>query len=256
MNAGGIQTVVTQLADDYQPGGQAWNPDREDIVRLLESGRYESIEPIYYGSNHTFLVTISADGAGQSLAVYKPARGEYPLYDFPHGTLYKREVGAWLLDNILGWGLVPPTVSSRGKYGLGSLQLFIDALPSAEVRIESLQPIALLDVLLNNADRKIEHCLPVAGGRLWAIDHGLTFHIQPKLRTILWHFASTPIPARQLEDIERLRRIMERRRDARVVLLGELLSGPEWRALEQRVRRVLDLGAFPDPRQKPVPYRW
>lgn len=248
--------MVAQPSEAFQPGGQAWNPDRSDVIQLLSAARYESIQPIYYGSNHTFLVNVSAAEAGESLAVYKPARGEYPLYDFPQGTLYKREIAAWLVDSILGWKLVPPIVSSRGKYGVGSLQLFIDSLSSAEVDIAALQPIALLDVLLNNADRKIDHCLPVSEGRLWAIDHGLAFHIQPKLRTFLWHFAGESIPRGQLEDIERLRRALNGRKPPYAAQLPELLSRPEYRALEERVRRVLELEAFPDPRYKPVPYRW
>ena len=103
----------------FQPGGQAWDPDRPDILELLQIADQSQVYPIYQGSNHTFLTVLDAGEAGKSLAVYKPARGEYPLYDFPSGTLYKREIGAWLVDRILGWHLVPPTVESGGKYGSG-----------------------------------------------------------------------------------------------------------------------------------------
>jgi hypothetical protein len=190
------------------------------------------------------------------LAVYKPARGEYPLHDFPHGTLYRREIAAWVLDRLLGWSIVPPTVQTKGVYGVGSLQLFIEAMPEAEIEIERLRRMALFDVIANNADRKVDHCLPAPDGKLWGIDHGLTFHAQGKLRTVLWHFAGTRLTREERSDIERLLRTLSESGRDEVRQLRQLISGAEWRALCMRLERLLDTGAFPDPRYKPVPYRW
>lgn len=237
-------------------GGRAWNPERRDIVQLLSASSHSDVQPIYYGSNHTFLVTLDAAEYGRSYAVYKPARGEYPLYDFAAGTLYRREVGTWLVDTLLGWNVVPPTVVSQGKYGVGSLQLFIESATSAEVELVQLRRMALLDVLVNNADRKAEHCLPGSDGRLWAIDHGLTFHVQPKLRTILWHFAGQRLSRPERRDVRRLGVMLASATDPRAAQLEELLSLTEWIALKERLARLLATGTFPDPRQKSVPYRW
>lgn len=243
-------------ADDYQPGGHAWHPERPDILHLLRTATHDSTQPIYYGSNHTFLVTLDGGDAGTSYAVYKPARGEYPLYDFPSGTLYRREIATWLVCALLGWQVVPPTVATSGEFGKGSLQLFIETVASVEVALDDLRPMALLDVIVNNADRKSEHCLPGAEGRIWGIDHGLTFHVQPKLRTVLWHFAGTKLRRAECKDLERLLGAIRRRADPCSQELVDLLSSAELRALEARARSVLSSGAFPDPRYKPVPYRW
>ena len=242
--------------EGFQTGGRAWDPQRSNIEQLLAGADYRQLQPIYYGSNHCFLVTLECGEAGCSYAVYKPARGEYPLYDFPSGTLYKREVGSWLVNKLLGWNLVPPTVVSRGRYGVGSLQLFIEAETEGELELRELQRLALLDAVLNNADRKADHCLVANGGKLWGIDHGLTFHAHPKLRTILWHFAGKEIPKCEREDLRCLLTIMEQGTDPDVRALRELISGTEWRALLQRLSRLVESCRFPDPRYKPVPYRW
>jgi hypothetical protein len=249
-------TPWTQEPLLFQDAGHAWHPCRPDIVPLLEGAEHRDCRPIYYGSNHTFLVTLRSPGAGDSLAVYKPARGEYPLHDFPHGTLYRREIAAWVLDRLFGWSIVPPTVQTKGVYGVGSLQLFIEAMPEAEIEIERLRRMALFDVIANNADRKVDHCLPAPDGKLWGIDHGLTFHAQGKLRTVLWHFAGTRLTREERSDIERLLRTLSESGRDEVRQLRQLISGAEWRALCMRLERLLDTGAFPDPRYKPVPYRW
>lgn len=239
----------------YQPGGQAWSPDRPDILELLATSDRAQMYPIYQGSNHTFLAMLDAGERGRSLAVYKPARGEYPLYDFPAGTLYRREIGGYLLDSLLGWSVVPPTVEAVGQYGVGSLQVFIESPEEAEIEIGELRRIALLDAMLNNADRKADHCLPGLDGRLWAIDHGLTFHVQPKMRTVLWHFAGSPLTEEERGDIERAcAELKEQRGEA--ARLRELISAGEWRALVWRIERMLDSGRLPNPKYKPVPYRW
>lgn len=242
--------------DGFQARGQAWSPFRADIVQLLEESPHRQLQPIYYGSNHCFLVTLDGGEAGQSLAVYKPARGEYPLYDFANGTLYRREVASWLVNKLLGWNLIPPTVVARGRHGVGSLQLYVESYPEGEIEVVELQRLALLDVLLNNADRKSDHCLLGEEGKLWGIDHGLTFHVHPKLRTVLWHFAGSSIPRSECADLERLARDLAKGTRQEVRDIREYISRSEWQALRDRLDRALASGRFPDPRYKPVPYRW
>jgi hypothetical protein len=241
-------------ADGFQPQSQAWDPFRPDIIELLQGAQPRRLQTIYYGSNHCFLVTLEHPEAGSSLAVYKPARGEYPLYDFPSGTLYRREVGSWLVNDLLGWQLVPPTVVTQGRYGEGSLQLFIESVEQGEIEVDELRRVALLDAVLNNADRKPDHLLLAEDNRIWCIDHGLTFHAQSKLRTILWHFAGCDLSAEEREDLAALKRSLHR--DPRAAELRRLISGVEWRALCDRVQRIVDDGRFPNPRYKPIPYRW
>lgn len=241
--------------EGYQPGGNAWHPDRPDLLELLATARHTRMQPIYYGSNHTFLVTLDAGADGTSLCVYKPARGEYPLYDFPPGTLYAREVAMWVLSRMLGWRVVPPTIAGSGRHGVGSLQLFIEAAPQAEIDATDLRKLVLLDLLANNADRKAEHCLPGPNNTLWGIDHGLTFNVQPKLRTVLWHFAGEPIAEEECTRVRELLHCMTGP-DPLAVQLRRLLSRQEVRALRQRASHLLELGQFPNPRYKPVPYRW
>ncbi len=196
-------------------------------------------------SNATFLVEVALDGE-TTLAVYKPERGERPLWDFPPG-LYRREIAAYLLSEALGWGLVPPTAPREGPLGEGSLQIFVPAdfrqhyftlLEQAEHR-DALQRICLFDLVANNADRKSGHCLFVPDDRIYAIDNGLTFHAEPKLRTVIWDFGEEPIAAGLLED---LRRAVG---EALPSGLCELLDPDEQRALRRRARGLLRAGHFP-----------
>lgn len=248
--------VNHERTSGYQSRGLAWDPFRSDIVQLLQRAEHERVQPIYYGSNHSFLITLEAGEAGRSLSVYKPKRGEYPLYDFPSGTLYRREVASWLVAKLLGWGLVPPTVVTSGMHGVGSLQIYIEAEQEGEIRIEDLRHMALLDVLLNNADRKAEHCLLGDNNALWGIDHGLTFHAQPKLRTVLWHFAGSPMLEHEREDLRRFDRALGKGVEPEAAQLRDLVSSAEWFALCDRLHRLIESGRFPNPRYKPVPYRW
>lgn len=239
-----------------QAQGYAWNPLRPDILDLLRESRHASVEPIYFGSNHCFLVTLESSTSGESLAVYKPARGEYPLYDFPQGTLYKREIASWQINDLLGWNVIPATVSSNGRFGPGSLQVFIESQESGDIDVGELQRLVLLDVLLNNADRKPEHCLLGDDGKLWGIDHGLTFHVQPKMRTILWHFAGESVPHDMYADVARVLRCLQRDNAAERRSLRALVTGAELEAFMRRLTFVADSGRYPDPRHKAVPYRW
>jgi hypothetical protein len=236
-----------------QPAGTSWAADDPQVVPLLRSAAITRCRPIMWGSNGTFLVTMQGqDGAGESHAVYKPKRGESPLWDFPQGSLYKREVGTFMVSEALGWALVPPTIVRNGPYGMGSMQLFIEHDPEDYFRSpalrdpQSAEAIALLDLVLNNADRKSEHCLKALDGRTWAIDHGLTFHAEPKLRTVIWDFAGQPIRSDLLEDLRRLRDAL-RPAASLYTELSTLVCEEEIAATRRRLGRLLKTGLHPDP---------
>lgn len=224
-----------------------------DILKLLTTGELEVKGLLPWSSNYTLLALVrNADMQG--LAVYKPRRGERPLWDFPRGTLCQRETAAYLLSDALGWMLVPPTVLRDGPYGIGSVQLFINADQEAHlITIQEeggyerqLERLAIFDVLANNADRKSGHCLKDEDGQLWAIDHGICFHTEPKLRTVLWEFAGEPIDNDILSDLHRLHQHLQPggEHDA---LFDNLLSSGEVQALHRRLSRLLKTGKHPDP---------
>jgi uncharacterized repeat protein (TIGR03843 family) len=222
---------------------------------LLGSPSLEVLGLLPNSSNYTYLARLEPPPGtkGEALAVYKPAQGESPLWDFPTGSLHRREVASYRLARFLGWPLIPPTVTRRqAPMGIGSLQLFIPAESSRaffalrDARIEELLPVALFDVLANNADRKAGHHLQDASGRIWVIDHGLTFHVDPKLRTIIWDFAGEPLPASFRPDLERA--LAGFRSGALAAELKGLISGRELALLERRLGGVLDPGwRFPSP---------
>ncbi|MBI2494072.1 MAG: SCO1664 family protein [Candidatus Rokubacteria bacterium] len=196
-------------------------------------------------SNVTLLVELE-HGATTALAIYKPARGERPLWDFPPG-LWKRELAAYLLSEALGWGCVPPTVAREGPYGEGALQLFVEAdferhyftLVEEPAHHAQLQRICVFDLVANNADRKAGHCLLDAAGAIWAIDNGLCFHVEPKLRTVIWEFGGAAIPPALLDDLRRLVTA------GPPEPLAELLAPEEPKALLARARAVVKAGEFP-----------
>ncbi|HEY7649087.1 MAG TPA: SCO1664 family protein [Methylomirabilota bacterium] len=196
-------------------------------------------------SNATFLVEVTADGL-KALAVYKPGRGERPLWDFPP-CLYRREVAAYLLSEALGWGLVPPTLEREGPLGPGSLQAFIAAdfeqhyftLRDDPRRHDLLRKVCAFDLVANNADRKSGHCLLGPDGGIYAVDNGLTFHVEPKLRTVIWDFGGKVIPRPILKDLKRLvaRGLPEK--------LAALLDDEEREAVLVRALGMVEAGRFP-----------
>ena len=226
-------------------------------MELLSAGSIEIEGRMPWSSNNTFLVTVADGDERQVPAIYKPGRGERPLWDFPDG-LYRREVAAFELAESLGWSFVPPTVEVHdGPFGPGSLQLFVEAdfeqhyftLLEEPSHHRQLKRMATFDVLANNADRKGGHCLVDGDGRIWGIDHGLCFHVQPKLRTVIWDFAGQPIEADDASDVQRW---LERGPSSR---LAELLHPEECRALQKRARRLLETGCLPEP-WTDHPYPW
>lgn len=203
-------------------------------------------------SNYTFLARLGPHEPDGLLAVYKPARGESPLWDFPSGTLYKREVAAYELSKVLGWPRIPPTVVRKiGPQGAGAMQQFVDAdgrhfLSEQSARRDVWIRVALFDVLANNADRKSGHCLFDAQDNVWVIDHGLTFHTDPKLRTVIWDFSGERLPGDLCGDLERALIQLEKGRLAGV--LANLLSREEIATLRRRLRAALDPAwRFPSP---------
>jgi len=193
--------------------------DLQTILTLLQEGRLEIQGRFVSSSNYTFYTLVN-DGAQQTFAVYKPTQGERPLWDFPAETLALREVAAFLVSEALGWRLVPPTVyRPEGPYGAGSLQFFIQAepdvhyfnLPASDK--PELRRVALFDLLINNADRKGGHLLKDLSGKMWVIDHGICFHAEKKLRTVIWDFAGEPIADDLLADVAQLRDRLKSERD-------------------------------------------
>ncbi len=240
------------MADLSNGDHQTLSP--EDALDFLATGEIDVQGLIPRGSNYTVLVQVKK-GELQAFAVYKPSRGENPLWDFPYGTLALREMAAYLVSEALGWDLVPPTVFRDGPEGPGIVQLYIDADPRKhyftlnEQFRKQFKRIALFDILINNADRKSGHCLCDRDGHIWAIDHGVCFHEDPKLRTVIWEFAGHKIGGGLLRDLRSFRDRLNSETDAITMALRELLDARELAALRQRADRLIARGHFPLPDQ-------
>ncbi|MCY4424213.1 MAG: SCO1664 family protein [Acidimicrobiaceae bacterium] len=215
-------------------------------LTLLAEGDVELMGRMPYSSNATFLVDVAHDGL-DAQAIYKPVRGERPLWDFPSGLAH-REEGAFLVDRALGWDLVPPTVVRDDlPFDAGSLQLFMPSnfeehyftLVSEDRFGQELRRICAFDIVINNTDRKSGHCLLGTDGTIWAIDNGLSFHCQFKLRTVIWDFAGERLPDGVRRD---LRGLLE------AGLPGSLaaaLTPQEQDATLERTQNLLAAGRFP-----------
>ncbi len=229
---------------------------------LLAQGEMGECRLVAQGSNYTFFTVLTNGDQQESQAVYKPQRGEAPLWDFPDGTLYLREYATYLVSESLGWSFVPPTVIRDGEFGIGSVQMYVESDPDAnyftlfEAYRDEMMRVCAFDVLINNADRKASHCLLGDDGRIWCIDHGVTFHDQYKLRTVIWDFAGEPVPEVILKDLDGLLQgfgeaggIGER--------LTLLLSRSEVDAVRRRVDGLLESRTFPLPGpERSVPWPW
>jgi uncharacterized repeat protein (TIGR03843 family) len=254
--------------------------DTAAILSVLSTGDIEVKGRLRWSSNATFLVAVRPRGpaSGRSLgtgpsgggkltdnggarrpmlAIYKPTKGERPLWDFPRG-LWKREVAAYELATALGWDIVPPTTPRPdAPLGPGSLQYFVDALVEEHYfslleepeHHEALRRIAVFDLIVNNADRKSGHCLVDRRGHIWAIDNGLCFHTEPKLRTVIWDFAGDRIRPELLAGLEPLSRA-----EVPEVVTG-LLDEEEIDAISARAASVFSRGKFPEP-SGDFPYPW
>ncbi len=236
-------------------------PPTEQVLTILESGAFTPKGKFLWGSNFTFLVEVTHT-TGDVLAVYKPTRGERPLWDFPSATLAGREVSAYLVSEALGWGFVPPTVYREdGPEGPGSLQLYIDHdaeyhyFNFSEADRQRLRPVVLFDLLINNADRKGSHLLVDPENKLWLIDHGICFHAEYKLRSVIWDFAGEPIPEDLCAAINRFREDLAADRPTRTGLEVHL-NPRELQALTQRAERLRATSHFPNPKPNFRPYPW
>ncbi|MBL1076965.1 SCO1664 family protein [Nocardia sp. 2] len=236
-------------------------------------------------SNATLVCEIPDDATQVLRVVYKPVRGERPLWDFPDGTLAGREVAAYQVSEALGWGVIPETILRDGPYGPGMVQRWIDTpedgpdlvdlCPVGEIPdgyrevLRALDPaghqvslvhaenpglyrMAVLDVLINNADRKGGHALHGVDGRVYGVDHGISLHSEPKLRTVLWGWAGEPIDDELLTDIKALVKALAGEPGAR---LRELITDAEVDALEARAQQLLDEPVMPLPTSaRPIPW--
>ncbi|WP_406446665.1 SCO1664 family protein [Streptomyces sp. NBC_01613] len=249
-------------------------------VELLADGELTVRGRIREASNAALYCTISHEGQ-EAACIYKPVAGERPLWDFPDGNLARREVAAYEVSEATGWGLVPPTVLREGPYGEGMVQLWIEvsaegdaaellalvdgeepepgwkAIGLAEVGEgrtallvhaddERLRRLAVLDAVINNADRKGGHLLPTAEGRLYAIDHGVTFNTENKLRTLLWGWAGEPLEPEAVDVLKTLQEALGTQ-GALATRLAGLITGAELDATRVRVAVLLESGRHPEP---------
>jgi hypothetical protein len=220
------------------------------VLDLLANGEIRPLGLLAGATNYTFLVEV-ADGERSIQAVYKPRRGERPLWDFRQGTLHLREVAAYRLADALGWPAVPATVLREGSAGVGAIQAFVDADPSEHFftlqgdRLDDFRPVAAFDVVANNADRKSGHCLLGRDGRIWSIDHGLCFGTHAPLRSVIWEFAGETLPQDLLVDVKRV--AGELRSGPLRGAMTELLTKEEVDATADRAESLVEEGVFPHP---------
>jgi uncharacterized repeat protein (TIGR03843 family) len=230
------------------------------VPAALVDGDLEILGLMPRSSNYTFLARARGSDGDEVLTIYKPRRGEIPLWDFPEGTLAQREVAAYVVARSLGWPRVPPTVLRDGPEGPGSAQLFVEFDPDEhyftlqERFADSFRDVALFDVAINNADRKAGHCLLARDGGVFLIDHGVCFNVEEKLRTVIWDFVDEPLAGARSDD---LRRLADELGDAGPLraALAPLLEPAEIEAMGDRARALVQAGRFPGPGVG-RPYPW
>lgn len=219
-------------------------------MSLLLNGEIEIVRRMPYSSNATFLATVTQDGSSTQV-IYKPMRGERPLRDFPPG-LHRREVAAYRVSEALGLNHVPPTVLREGPAGEGSVQFFIEADLEAHYFTlfeqhpelhDIFREICAFDIVINNTDRKAGHCLIDKRQQVWAIDHGVSFSADFKLRTVIWEFGGEALPEYLRESIANLA--------SKVPLdIATLLEDDEIIALQERAKWLADNGVLPVDRSR------
>ena len=235
--------------------------NQEEILAFLNKAEVKVEGQFMWGSNYTFLVDLIRE-VKSAKAVYKPVRGERELWDFPAETLSAREVAAYHVSEALGLGMVPPTVFRQtAPVGPGSLQLFIDHNPDyhffnfTEEDHDRMFDVAVFDLIINNADRKGGHIIKDEQGGLWLIDHGVCFHKEYKLRTVIWDFAGQQLPEDPLEKIDNFLQAL-RPDQALYQELLSLISEEEIRAMQIRTEELLQAGHLPHPDEDRRPYPW
>ncbi|HEX5826915.1 MAG TPA: SCO1664 family protein [Candidatus Limnocylindrales bacterium] len=238
--------------------------DPATAIDLLRTGELSVVGRLWASSNNAMLCLVTKpcpDPVPDLVAacIYKPVMGERPLDDFPDETLANREVAAWVTSEATGWNIVPPTVLREGPFGPGMVQLWIRPDPEVDpVELvvgndPRLRRIAVFDAAVNNTDRKAGHLLPVPGGHIYGVDHGVTFSPVPKLRTVLWGWRGQPFHEDETAVLRRLRDGLDGDLGR---ALGELLDPIEVRATARRLEALLGAGLFPqpDPRRPALPW--
>lgn len=217
------------------------------LLDLMTNGVLSVTGRLVDASNATLYGTVS-NGDDEARVIYKPVVGERPLWDFQDGNLAQREYASFLISEIGGWHLVPLTILRDGPFGIGMVQQWIDIDESVDLALfyredyASLREMALFDAVVNNTDRKIGHLLPTVDGKLYGCDHGVTFHSEDKLRTVLWQWSSQPLKVEEIRRLEDLKTALQSEK----VIRG-LISDDEFSALNFRIDRLLSERVFPEP---------
>ena len=230
-------------------------------INILQKGSIHLEGQFIIGSNYTFLTSVKYKKSTYK-AIYKPQKGEIPLWDFPPETLANRETAAFLISEALSWGFVPPTIiRPDAPLGPGSLQWFIPHDPevnyftfSRELK-EKLRSVVVFDIIINNADRKGSHIIIDNHGKIWLIDHGICFHHESKLRTVIWDFISERIPDEIIHDLHSLKGKLAPNSPL-LSNLEKLLSLQELTALNRRIEQIIIYPYFPAPDEtyRPFPF--
>jgi hypothetical protein len=222
----------------------------EEAMALLEHGELGVEGRLVVASNATLYCSVCLDGV-TAACVYKPVAGERPLWDFPDGTLAEREVAAYEISAATGWLIVPPTVFRSGPLGPGMVQLWIEADENVDIRrlirgtsSDQLRRIAVFDAVINNADRKGGHLLPTRAGHIYGVDHGVSFHAEPKLRTLLWQWSGRPLRSNASDTLRELQAGLSGDLGER---LADLLTPREVRSTARRIEQLLASGRHPEP---------
>ncbi len=235
-------------------------PVNRNILDTLRHAPINECKLVPWGSNYTFAVGLDGPEGTSLIGIYKPTSGEIPLWDFESGSLYQREYASYLLSRVLGWHFIPLTVLRDGPHGMGTVQRYVEPAQGTQGRLThekyrlALERMFVFDLLVNNADRKSSHLfIGREDRRLWGIDHGLTFHIHPKLRTVIWDFCGEPINPCLREDINRL----VRHSSSIGALLAPYLQDDEIDMLFARASQMRNLETLPTlhPRRN-VPFGW
>jgi hypothetical protein len=223
--------------------------NRDEILAALSYGDLKVTGRLVDASNATLFGEIAV---GQKVfnCIYKPVTGERPLWDFPDGTLANREYAAYLISEAMQLNCVPPTLLREGPFGLGMVQLWIDIdeeIDLAELYrqdLPRLRNLALFDVVINNTDRKIGHLLPIMNGHIYGCDHGVTFHSEDKLRTVLWQWEQDELLASEIATLDLLQNELSSEVGEQI---KQLITQQEFTALQLRVSRLLATKVFPSP---------
>jgi uncharacterized repeat protein (TIGR03843 family) len=222
----------------------------DEAMALLEHGELGVEGRLVVASNATLYCSVCLDGV-TAACVYKPVAGERPLWDFPDGTLAEREVAAYEVSAATGWLIVPPTVFRSGPLGPGMVQLWIDTDDEVDIRrmirgtsSDQLRRIAVFDAVINNADRKGGHLLPTRAGHIYGVDHGVSFHAEPKLRTLLWQWSGRPLRTNASDTLRQLQAGLAGDLGER---LAGLLTPREVRGTVRRIEQLLGSGRHPEP---------